>query len=88
MGYVYEKQSDYVRAKASYTEAGNRRKAAEMDTKQAAKQQNIQAQKEQDELRRTIAALELQIEELEQIGEADDANELRKQLDELKKHVQ
>ena len=71
-----------------YGEAGNQKKAAEMDTKQAAKEQNQQAQKEQDELRKTIAALELQIKELEEIGEVDDANELKKQLDELKKHLQ
>jgi uncharacterized heparinase superfamily protein len=50
--------------------------------------QNVQAEAEQAELRRTIAALELQIRELEEIGEVDDANELRKQLDELKKHLQ
>jgi tetratricopeptide (TPR) repeat protein len=88
MGYVYDKQGNYMDAKRAYGEAGNQRKAAEMDTKQAAKEQNVQAQKEQDELRRTIKALEMQIKELEDIGEVDDANELQKQLDELKKHLQ
>jgi len=88
MGYVYDKQAKYLQAKRAYGEAGNQNKAAEMDTKQAAKEQNVQAQKEQDELRRTLKALELQIKELEEIGEIDDANELRKQLDELKKHLQ
>jgi len=88
MGYVYDKKGSYMEAKRAYGEAGNQKKAAEMDTKQAAKEQNQQAQKEQDELRKTIAALELQIKELEEIGEVDDANELKKQLDELKKHLQ
>jgi tetratricopeptide (TPR) repeat protein len=88
MGYVYDKKKDYARAADAYQEAGNRSKVTEMRDKEAAQAQNVQAQKEQDELRRTIAALELQIEELEEIGEVDDANELRKQLEELKKHLQ
>jgi tetratricopeptide (TPR) repeat protein len=88
MGYVYDRKQDYRKAADAYQEAGNRSKVAEMQGKQEKKNQNIQAQKEQDELRRTIRALELQIRELEEIGEVDDANELRKQLDELKKHLQ
>jgi hypothetical protein len=59
-----------------------------MRDKQAAAEQNKLADAEQRQLRQNIAALELQIEELEKIGEMDDAKELRKQLDELKKHLQ
>jgi tetratricopeptide (TPR) repeat protein len=88
MGYVYDKKKDYDRAIGAYGEAGNQRKVAEMQQKQASAAQNVQAEQEQAELRKTIAALELQIRELEEIGEVDDANELRKQLEELKKHLQ
>jgi tetratricopeptide (TPR) repeat protein len=88
MGYVYDKKGDYDRAADAYNEAGNGRKATEMRDKQAAAEQNKLADAEQRQLRQNIAALELQIEELEKIGEMDDAKELRKQLDELKKHLQ
>ena len=87
MGYVYDKKGDYNRAADAYNEAGNGRKATEMRDKQAAAEQNKLADAEQRQLRQNIAALELQIEELEKIGEMDDAKELRKQLDELKKHL-
>jgi len=88
MGYVYDKKGDYNRAADAYNEAGNGRKATEMRDKQAAAEQNKLADAEQRQLRQNIAALEMQIEELEKIGEMDDAKELRKQLDELKKHLQ
>jgi tetratricopeptide (TPR) repeat protein len=88
MGYVYASKRDFASAANAYAEAGNQSKAAEMRANQEKQAQNVQAEAEQAELRRTIAALELQIEELEAIGEVDDANELRKQLDELKKHIQ
>lgn len=85
MGYVYDKKKDYDRAANAYRDAGNQRKVAEMQQKSEAKAQNIQAEAEQEEFRRRLAALELQIQELEAIGEMEEANELRKQLDELKK---
>jgi len=88
MGYVYAAKKDFANAANAYGEAGNQRKVAEMRENQEKQAQNVQAEAEQAELRRTIAALELQIRELEEIGEVDDANELRKQLDELKKHLQ
>lgn len=88
MGYVHAAKRDFASAANAYAEAGNQAKVAEMRENQDKQAQNVQAEAEQAELRRTIAALELQIEELEEIGEVDDANELRKQLDELKKHLQ
>jgi tetratricopeptide (TPR) repeat protein len=88
LGYVYDKKTEYLKAADAYREGGNQGKAAEMQAKQSAKEQNLQASKEQEELRRNIKALELQIKELEQIGEMDDANQLRTQLEELKKHLQ
>ncbi len=88
MGYVYAAKKDFANAANAYGEAGNQSKVAEMRQNQDKQAQNVQAEAEQAELRRTIAALELQIRELEEIGEVDDANELRKQLDELKRHQQ
>ena len=40
---------------------------------------------EMAEFRRKLAALELQIEELDKLGEVEEANQLREQLEELKK---
>jgi len=82
MGYVYDKKADYDKAVNAYREAGNQSKVAEMQSKSAAKAQNTQADQEYE---RRLAALEMQIRELEAIGEIDEANELRKQLEQLKK---
>jgi tetratricopeptide (TPR) repeat protein len=85
MGYVYDKKKDYQRAASAYGDAGNQSKVAEMQQKAETQAQNVQAEAEQAEFRRRLAALELQIQELEAIGEMEEANELRKQLEELKK---
>ena len=82
LGYVYDKKTDYDKAANAYREAGNSSKVAEMQGKSAAKAQNTQADQE---YQRRLAALEMQIRELEAIGEVDEANELRKQLEQLKK---
>jgi tetratricopeptide (TPR) repeat protein len=87
MGYVYDKKKDYGRAASAYGEAGNSRKKAEMEQKGDAQEQNLAADQEKAEFARKLKALELQIQELEAIGEMEEANELRKQLDELKKHL-
>lgn len=85
LGYVYDKKQDYDKAANAYREAGNSSKVAEMQGKSTAKAQNVQADAEQEDYRRRLAALELQIKELEAIGEVEEANELRKQLEQLKK---
>jgi tetratricopeptide (TPR) repeat protein len=85
LGYVYDKKQDYDKAANAYREAGNQSKVAEMQGKSTAKAQNVQADAEQEEYRRRLAALELQIKELEAIGEVEEANELRKQLEQLRK---
>jgi tetratricopeptide (TPR) repeat protein len=87
MGYVYDKKKDYQRAASAYGEAGNSRKVNEMQTKSEQNAQNVAAAAEEAEFRRKLQALELQIKELEQIGEVEEANELRKQLEELQKHL-
>jgi tetratricopeptide (TPR) repeat protein len=85
LGFVYDKRKEYDRAKSAYQEAGNSAKVAEMTSKTELAAQNQQAAAEQEEFRRRLAALELQISELEKLGEIDQASELRKQLDELRK---
>jgi tetratricopeptide (TPR) repeat protein len=87
MGYVYDKKKDYGRAASAYSEAGNSSKRAEMEQKAEAQQQNLQADREKAEFEQKLRALELQIQELEAIGEMEEAGELRKQLEELKKHL-
>jgi tetratricopeptide (TPR) repeat protein len=87
LGYVYDKKKDYGRAASAYSEAGNSRKKSEMEQKAEAQQQNLQADQEKAEFERKLKALELQIQELEAIGEMEEAAELRKQLEELKKHL-
>ncbi len=87
MGYVYDLQKDYQKAANAYQEAGDSRMVAQMKDKQAAKEQNLEADKEQAEFQRKLKALEMQIKELEQIGEMDEANQLRQQLEELKKAI-
>ncbi len=85
LGFVYDKKKDYERARSAYQEAGNTAKVAEMVSKADLAAQNVQAAAEQEEFRRRLAALELQITELEKLGEVAQASELRKQLDELRK---
>ena len=87
MGYVYDKKKNYGRAASAYAEAGNSRKRAEMEQKADTQAQNLEADKEKAEFARKLKALELQIQELEAIGEMEEANDLREQLDELKKHL-
>lgn len=87
LGFVYDKKKDYDRAKSAYQEAGNTAKVAEMASKGELAAQNQLAAVEQEEFRRRLAALEMQISELEKLGEIDQANELRKQLEELRRHV-
>jgi tetratricopeptide (TPR) repeat protein len=85
LGYVYDKKKDYANAARSYGAAGNSAKKAEMEQKAEQQQQNLAADAERAEFQRKLKALELQIQELEAIGEMEEANELREQLEELKK---
>jgi hypothetical protein len=58
---------------------------AEMQQKAELNAQNLQADQERREFARKLQALELQIQELEKLGEVEQANELRRQLEELRK---
>lgn len=85
MGYAYDKKKDYAKAAQSYEAAGNSTKKAEMLKKGEMQQDNQAADAERADFERKLKGLELQIQELEAIGEVEEANELRKQLEELKK---
>ena len=87
-GYIYDKQKRYDKAIQWYQEAGNTAMVREMRDKAEAAQQNLAAQQEQEEFRQKLRALELQIAELEKLGEVEQANQLRAQLEELKKALQ
>ncbi len=87
MGYTYDKKKDYAKAAQSYEAAGNSSKKAEMAKKAEMQQDNKAADAERADFERKLKALEMQIRELEAIGEMEEANELRAQLEELQKHL-
>ncbi len=86
LGFIYDKQKDYARAEDAYRQAGNSKMVAEMQQKAELNAQNLQADQERKEFERKLQALELQIQELEKLGEVEQANELRKQLEQLRKN--
>ena len=79
-GYVYDKKKDYEKAIQWYQEAGNQKMAAQMRENQTRQAQNLQAQQECSEFKRRIDALRLQVEELEKLGDVDNAKLLQEQL--------
>jgi tetratricopeptide (TPR) repeat protein len=84
-GYVYDKKKDYNNAISWYQEAGNRKMVEEMRVKQDSAAQNLQAQQECREFKRKIDALQLQVQELEKLGDMDNAKLLKDQLPSLEK---
>jgi len=84
-GYVYDKKKDYNSAKSWYQEAGNQKMVKEIDIKIAADAQNILARKECAEFKRKIDALQLQVQELEKLGDMENAKLLKEQLPSLER---
>ena len=84
-GYIYDKKKDYESAIRWYREAGNEKMVSEMVAKKDAAAQNKAADQECAEFKRTIAALRLQVEELQKIGDNDSAQQLLDQLPALEK---
>lgn len=80
MGYVHEKNRDFMDAKQAYSEAGNRSKAAAMDEKEAAKAGNLEHEKQCREFKTKIDALAMQAEEFEKLGDMESARQMREQL--------
>jgi tetratricopeptide (TPR) repeat protein len=84
-GYVYDKKKDYANAIRWYSEAGNQKMVREMEGKRDAAAQNLQAQQECAEFKRRIDALKLQVQELEKLGDMENAKLLQEQLPSLEK---
>ncbi len=80
MGYVYEKNKDFPKAKQSYLEAGNTRQAAAMDDKAAAQAGNKEHEQACRDFKLKIDALAMQAEEFEKLGDMESANQMREQL--------
>jgi tetratricopeptide (TPR) repeat protein len=84
-GYVYDKKKDYDNAIRWYQEAGNRKMVKEMTIKRDSAAQNLQAQQECREFKRKIDALQLQVRELEKLGDMENAKLLKEQLPSLER---
>ena len=83
MGYVYAKQKRYDKAIVAYQNAGNGAKVREMESSLDKQKQNLAARKEREEFQRKIRALLAQADELEKLGQMDEAQAIRDQVREL-----
>jgi hypothetical protein len=79
-GYVYDKKKDYNNAISWYQEAGNQKMVAQMQDKQGKQAQNVKAREECAAFKKKIDALQLQVRELEKLGDMDNAKLLNEQL--------
>jgi len=84
-GFIYDKKKDYDNAIRWYQEAGNQSMVRQMQDKKEKAAQNVAADRECAEFKRTIAALRLQVDELQKIGDNDSAQQLLEQLPALEK---
>jgi tetratricopeptide (TPR) repeat protein len=84
-GYVYDKKKDYNNAISWYQEAGNQKMVAQMQDKQGKQAQNVKAREECAAFKKKIDALQLQVTELEKLGDMDNAKLLKEQLPSLEK---
>ncbi|MCW8984430.1 MAG: tetratricopeptide repeat protein [Thermoanaerobaculales bacterium] len=84
-GFIYDKKKDYDNAIRWYQEAGNQSMVRQMQDKKEKAAQNVAADRECAEFKRTIAALRLQVDELQKIGDNDSAQQLLDQLPALEK---
>ena len=84
-GFIYDKKKDYNNAVSWYQEAGNQSMVRQMQDKKEKAAQNQAADKECAEFKKTIAALRLQVDELQKIGDNDSAQQLLEQLPALEK---
>jgi tetratricopeptide (TPR) repeat protein len=84
-GYIYDKKKDYSNAIRWYQEAGNQKMVAQMRDKQGKQAQNVKAREECAAFKRKIDALQLQVQELEKLGDMDNAKLLKDQLPSLER---
>ncbi len=83
--FIYDKKKDYDNAIVWYREGGNQSMVRQMEDKKSKAAQNQAADKECAEFKKTIAALRLQVDELQKIGDNDSAQQLLDQLPALEK---
>ncbi len=83
--FIYDKKKDYNNAISWYQEAGNQSMVRQMEDKKGKAAQNVTAERECAEFKKTIAALRLQVDELQKIGDNDSAQQLLEQLPALEK---
>ena len=83
--FIYDKRKDYNNAISWYQEAGNQSMVRQMEDKKSKAAQNQAADKECADFKKTIAALRLQVDELQKIGDNDSAQQLLDQLPALEK---
>ncbi|MCG6963328.1 MAG: tetratricopeptide repeat protein [Acidobacteria bacterium] len=86
MGYVLAKQKRYEKALDMYQSAGNNAKVQEMQASIKKQKQNEEAQQEQAEYKRKIKALLAQADELEKLGQVEEARAIRNQVKALQKN--
>lgn len=86
MGYVFAKQKRYEQALDMYQNAGNSAKVQEMQASIKKQQQNKEAELERAEFERKIRALLAQADELEKLGQVEEARAIRDQVKALRKN--
>lgn len=84
MGFIYDKTKKYDEAIIAYGNAGDSRKVQDIEKKKADAAKNVEADKAKAAYERKLIALEQQIEELEAIGEIEEAKDLREHLEKLR----
>ncbi|MEJ2187881.1 MAG: tetratricopeptide repeat protein [Acidobacteriota bacterium] len=84
-GYVYDKKKDYDKAAQWYGEAGNQKMVSQMQDKKSKQADNIEHDRECAQFKKKIDALRLQVQELEKLGDNDNAKLLKEQLPGLEK---
>lgn len=83
LGFVYAKQKKYETALEMYKTAGNSAKVREMQDAIKTAAKNKEAKKEMQEFKQKIKALRAQADELEKLGQVEEARQLREQADKL-----
>ncbi|HHQ48131.1 MAG TPA: tetratricopeptide repeat protein, partial [Acidobacteria bacterium] len=83
LGFVYAKKKNYDKALEMYKTAGNKAKVAEMKKAKETAAKNAEAKKEMREFKQKIKALYAQADELEKLGQVEEARQLREQADKL-----
>jgi len=87
LGFVYAKQKNYDKALEMYKTAGNSAKVREMQKAKETAAKNKAADEEMRQFKQKIKALRAQADELEKLGQVEEARQLREQADKLSASV-